>query len=172
MLDSQPQRAHKTFVRRSYARVSLEEHPPNLEDRYVSLETRLLDFESGLYALGRHASLVGRALSSVDVRTDNEILLHLENLARFDDVDLERHTLPLYVRGTLADGLAERVSVAIAVNGSIVATTQSYLEQGVWIFASMIPEEALTRGANEVKVFVVDGDGDESVLRLATESPP
>ncbi len=174
ILDStQPQRAHKTFIRRNYDRVvSLEEHPPNLEDRYVGLEERLRDFESGLYALGPHASLVGRSLSSVDVRTDNEILLHLENLARFDDVDLEGHTLPLYVRGTLADGLAERVSVAIAVNGSIVATTQSYLEQGVWIFTSMIPEEALTRGANAVKVFVVDGDGDESVLRLATESHP
>ena len=174
ILDStQPQRAHKTFIRRNYDRVvSLEEHPPNLEDRYVGLEERLRDFESGLYALGPHASLVGRSLSSVDVRTDNEILLHLENLARFDDVDLKGHTLPLYVRGTLADGLAERVSVAIAVNGSIVATTQSYLEQGVWIFSSMIPEEALTRGANEVKVFVVDGDGDESVLRLATESHP
>ena len=173
MLDStSPQRAHKTFVRRNYARVSLEAHPPNLEHRYVSLEERLRDFESGLYALGPHASLVGRSLSSADVRTDNEILLHLEHRARFDDVDLEGHTLPLYVRGTLADGLAERVSVAIAVNGSIVATTQSYLEQGVWIFASMIPEEALTRGANEVKVFVVDGDGDKSVLRLATESPP
>ncbi len=43
----------------------------------------------------------------------------------------------------------------------IVATTMSYLEHGEWVFASMIPEEALVSGANDVQVFVLDGMSDD-----------
>ena len=53
----------------------------------------------------------------------------------------------------MTEGIDERVSVAIAVNGAIAATTQSSVEGDVWVFASMIPEESLTAGANDVKVL-------------------
>ncbi len=55
----------------------------------------------------------------------------------------------------------ERVSLAIGVNGVIVATTVSYLEQSEWVFASMIPEDVLVSGANEVQVFVLGGASDK-----------
>ena len=43
---TQPDRTHKTFIQRSATRVSLEKHGPSLDDRYVGLEQKLLDFES------------------------------------------------------------------------------------------------------------------------------
>ena len=78
-----------------------------------------------------------------------------------------QHPLPLYVRGTITGRPTGRVSLAISVNGVIVATTVSYLEQGERVFASMIPEEALVSGSNEVQVFVLDGVSDDSVLGSA-----
>ena len=169
---TQPQRTYKTFVRRGATRVRLEELEPDLDDRFVGLEQKLLHFQSGLYALGPHASLIGRPLSTLEVRTGTESLVRLADPSLFDDVDIESHTLPLFVRGTIADGIEERVSLAIAVNGVVVATTQSYVEQDDWVFASMIPEEALASGGNDVQVFVVDGTGEKPVLSSAQPSPP
>ena len=120
--------------------------------------------------LGPHASLVGLPLSTFEVRTGTESFVRLEDPSQFDDVNVGNHTLPLYVRGMMTDGDGKRVSLAIAVNGAVVATTQSYLEHDEWVFASMIPEAALTPGANDVRVFIVDGAGEKPLLTSATRA--
>ena len=108
-----------------------------------------------MYALGPHASLVGLELSTLEAPVSNDISIRLDDPSQFLTVDLESHTLPLFVRGALPNGIEERVSVAIAVNGVVVATTQSYLEHDEWVVASMIPEGALTPGANDVQVLII-----------------
>ena len=169
---TQPDRPHKTFIQRSATRVRLEKHGPSLDDRYVGLEQKLLDFEAGVYALGPHASLVGLELSTLEVPVRTDISIRLDDPSPFLTVDLESHTLPLFVRGALPNGIEERVSVAIAVNGVVVATTQSYLEHDEWVVASMIPEGALTPGANDVQVLIIDGGAEEPVMRSAGPGPP
>ena len=169
---TQPDRTHKTFIQRSATRVSLEKHGPSLDDRYVGLEQKLLDFESGLYALGPHASLVGLELSTLEVPVSTDISIRLDDPSQFVAVDLESHTLSLFVRGALPNGIEARVSVAIAVNGVVVATTQSYLEHDEWVVSSMIPEGALTPGANDVQVLIIDGGAEEPVMRSAVPGPP
>ena len=150
---SEPEKPTKTFIRRNAERVGAE-HVGwwQLEDH--SLEQKLLHFQSSLYGLGPHAALVGRPVSTLDIRVGTASPVKLEDASAFDNVDLEAATLPLYVRGTFTTRPAERASLAIGVNGVIVATTVSYLEHGEWVFASMIPEEALASGANDVQVFV------------------
>ena len=69
---TQPQRPHKTFVRRNATRVTVLEYESNLENQHVALEHNLEHFESGLYALGPHASLVGVPLSALEVRAGTE----------------------------------------------------------------------------------------------------
>ena len=150
----------------------LEKHGPSLEDRDVGLEQKLLDFEAGVYALGPHASLVGLELSTLAAPVRTDLSIRLDDPSQFLTVDLESHTLPLFVRGALPNGLEERVSVAIAVNGVVVATTQSYLEHDEWVVASMIPEGALTPGANDVQVLLLDGGAEEPVMRAAVPGPP
>lgn len=86
-------------------------------------------------------------------------------------MDLESHTLPLSVWGKMEDDIEERVSLAIAINGVVTATTTSYLEHDEWVFASMIPWEALVPGPNDVRVFVVDGEREHPRLTLATPGP-
>ena len=162
---SEPERPEKTFIRRNAERVRVVNYARQFEDH--SLEQKLLHFRSSLYGLGPHASLVGSPVSTLDVPQGTPSLVKLENISAFDNVDVESETLPLYVRGSFTTPPTERVSLAIGVNGAIVATTVSYLEQGEWVFASMIPEEALVPGANEVQVFVLDGVNDDAVLGSA-----
>ena len=162
----------KTFLRIGGNRVRKEQHERLEESRYVSVERRLADFSLGLYALGPHASLVGLPLSAVETRQSDETLIRLDDPPSFTFVDVESHTLPLHVRGTMMGGIDERVSVAIAVNGAIAATTQSYLEHDVWVFASLLPAESLRSGANDVKVFVAGGTDGEPILTLAAQASP
>ena len=169
---TEPPRTHKTFVQRNWNRVRVEEHSPDLEDRDVGLEQKLRHFASDLYALGPHAALVGRPLATLAGRVGTDASIRFDDPSRFDAVDLERHTLPLFVRGALPTVITERVSVAIAVNGVVVATTQSYREHDEWVFASMIPEDALTPGANDVQVLIVDGAAEKSALRSASPGLP
>ncbi len=162
----------KTFIRRGGDRVNIEEYEELAQGQYVSLEQRLVDFPLGLYALGPHQSLVGLPLSVVETHSADETLIRLDDPQSFTSVDVESHTLPLYVHGTMLEESDERVSLAIAVNGVIAATTQSYLEHDVWAFASMVPEELLVSGANDVKVFVIGVTQGEPILTLAAQASP
>ena len=162
---SEPERSRKTFVRRGLSAIGVVEYPPRLEDR--GWEQKLRHFESDVYGLGPHGSLVGRALAALDVRPGSGTEVRLARPAAFEDVDVETDTWPLHVRGRLTSAPADPVSLAVGVNGVIAATTISYRENGRWVFASMIPEGSLIPGANKVEIFVVDGLGDEPVLRRA-----
>ena len=159
--DFRIERPHRKFIQRSAERVRIETYARQLDD--PGLEQKLLHFESGLYGLGPHALLVGRSVSTLEVPVDPAAIATLENATAFENVDVESETLPLYVRGTITGPPTERVSLGIGVNGVIAATTVSYLEQGEWVFASMIPEEALVAGANDVQVFVLGGASDDPV---------
>ena len=113
---SEPERPEKTFIRRNAERVRVVNYARQFEDH--SLEQKLQHFHSSLYGLGPHASLVGRPVSTLDVS-----LVKLENVSTFENIDVEAETLPLYVRGTFTTPPTERVSLAIGLNGAIVATT-------------------------------------------------
>ena len=159
------ERPRKTFVQRGPANVGVVTYPGQLDD--PGWEQKLQRFGAGLYGLGPHGSLVGRALSTLDLGARAETAVRYRRPAAFEDVDVEADTLPLYVRGVVS-GPAEPVSLAVSVNGVIAATTLSYRESGDWVFGSMIPEDALIAGDNDIEVFVVDGVGDELVLRPAS----
>ena len=164
---SEPERSRKTFVQRGHRAIGVVEYPPRLEDK--GWEQKLRHFESDLYGLGPHTFLVGRPLSTLDVRPGAGTAVRLVRPAEFRDVDVEADTLPLHVRGRLTGASADPVSLAVSLNDVIAATTMSYRENGEWVFASMIPEDALIPGANEVEIFVVDGLADEPILRLASQ---
>ena len=162
---SEPERPEKTFIRRTAERVRVVNYAKQFED--LSLKQKLRHFYSNLYGLGPQASLVGRPVSTLDVPPGTPSAVKLENVSRVADIDVEAETLPLYVRGTFTTPPTERVSLAIGLNGTIVATTVSYRERGKWVFASMVPEEALVSGANDLKVFVLDEVNDAAVLGSA-----
>ncbi len=167
---TKPERVDKSYVHRNASNAIIQKYEPMLGDRYAGLREKLVRFESGLYALGPHASLVGQPLSSLDVRTSAESAIRLRHPSAFDNVDRDGGELPLFVRGAMTKVAEDRVSIAIAVNGTVVATTQSYLEHDRWVFASMIPEDVLLPGGNDLRVFVVTVTSEGTVLTSATRT--
>ena len=72
--------------------------------------------------------------------------------------------LPVYVEGVLDIPQDEPVQLAIALNGVVAATTESYREDGAWAFASMLAEDRLLDGANDVRLFAIEPDGEHTIL--------
>ena len=70
----------------------------------------------------------------------------------------------MYVAGVIDAPQDEPVQLAIALNGVVAATTESYREDGAWAFAAMLPEDGVLEGANDVRLFAIEPDGERTVL--------
>ena len=112
------------------------------------------------YSLPGTADLVGREVSEFSRRAGTLRVELAKPEAFVDPGDLE--TLPLYTRARVFGRAAN--PFAVAVNGRIVATTRSYQERGATVLATMIPEDALRPGRNEVAVFLIDRTGGTTTL--------
>ncbi len=74
----------------------------------------------------------------------------------FADVDPSADLLPLHIGGAINGETSSPVRIAVAVNGRIAAITSSYLEDGTWSFSTLIPEQFLIPGANDVEALLLD----------------
>jgi hypothetical protein len=79
------------------------------------------------------------------------------------DYDPDAPVAPVRVYGRI-DGAPAGRDVAIAVNGRIVAVTRSFEHDGDTLVTAVTPEDAYRPGANGVRLFLVDGEGGETVL--------
>ena len=61
--------------------------------------------------------------------------------------------------------------IAVAVNGRVVAVTRSFEHDGDTPVSAVTPEDAYRTGANSVRVFVVQGLGDDTVRRSSRRPP-
>lgn len=102
------------------------------------------------WVLGPDAAPDGRALPGVSSS--------VEELARFDDVDLSAPTVPALVTGAISGETAAVRGVAVAVNGRIQAVTLPE-EAGPSSrrFQALIPPASLREGANDIELFAVHG---------------
>lgn len=86
-----------------------------------------------------------------------EVQITIRDREQFAAVKLDRDPLPLYVRGVLRTSRRDPLTVAVAVNGTVAAVSQSYREGNAHVFGTLIPETVLRDGNNSVTGFVVDG---------------
>ena len=56
----------------------------------------------------------------------------------------------MYVTGVLRTTRSAPLVVAVFVNGTVAAVTQSYQERGAHQFGTLIPESSLRNGSNTV----------------------
>jgi len=89
----------------------------------------------------------------------------VQDLAYFQNVDLEGTFLPAHVNGVVDAPDDQPALLAIALNGSISAVTRSYSEVGEWRFSAMLPEAAFHGGENSLQVFELEsGTPDQPIL--------
>ena len=85
------------------------------------------------------------------------------------DYDPEGQLSPAWITGRVS-GVDSGTDLAVAVNGSVVATTKTYKARGGETrLAVFVPESSLVAGENEVEILVVGADG--ALARIASVTP-
>ncbi|HEX5474269.1 MAG TPA: sulfatase-like hydrolase/transferase [Vicinamibacterales bacterium] len=118
-------------------------------------------------------ALVGRPVSEVTVGAPSTLSLDLADAWRYGKVDLDADFIPARVSGRIYGHAAEiSVPLAIAVNGTIEATTKSagrpLPSAGTW--AALVPPSALHDGFNAIDVFEIASKDGDAVLHRALHS--
>jgi hypothetical protein len=124
--------------------------------------------QSRLFNFGPFPELVGTTLESADTGAPAEGQVVLEGASLYLDVELDAGFLPLQIWGRWSGMSQDRLprQLAIAVNGIIRATTRTYEIPGYHdYFSVLLPENALSSGANRVQVFDIDSAAGRPVLR-------
>jgi len=123
-----------------------------------------------VYATGKYGALIGRPLAEVRGadKPPTGPLAHLDHPDDLDNVVLQLARLPVHLTGWLRRRSEDQpLTLAFAVNGTIQATTETFLERGRWRFTALMPKEALAAGRNTVEVLRVSGPRENpSVRRL------
>jgi len=102
------------------------------------------------YLIGPGDDLVGASAEELP----GELQFVLDDAAAYRDVRRTSGRLPALVRGSLASDDAARV--AVAINGTVIATAPTHVVDGDTRVAVMVPPTAFTEGANDVAVFGID----------------
>ncbi|MFA6958677.1 MAG: sulfatase-like hydrolase/transferase [Thermoanaerobaculia bacterium] len=106
------------------------------------------------------ADLLGKPLASCTLR-DGTLVASLLEPDLYRDYDPEAERAPALVTGVVRTDATERFTLALAVNGTIAATTETYPGGGgVQLFVALLPDTALRTGSNDIAILrVVAADG-------------
>jgi hypothetical protein len=103
------------------------------------------------------AELIGRTLDSLPVPASGALHAVVDDVGRFENVDLGSPVLPAQITGRLLDdeGDGAQGLLAVALNGTIAATTRTYdfLRDGTW--TAFVEPQRLRAGRNDLQVLVV-----------------
>jgi hypothetical protein len=124
--------------------------------RRERVEARLL--RNGLFAVGPRPDLLGLPVDPAARPAPGGPRATVDGARAYRAVDTRANVLPLLVSG-LVEGLASERELAVAVNGTIAATTRVYPRDTRLLFSALIPPESLQDGPNAVTVHqVLPGD--------------
>jgi hypothetical protein len=136
-----------------------------------ALERRVMLFGTGVWPLPRLdglEALVGRSIDSLLVSpATGGLSVYVDRLFALRRVRLEGPTLPVQAVGRLdpaARVTGQPARLAVALNGTIAATTRTWTGQGGWM--AMLPPDRLREGENTLEVFLIDPAAPHRLTRL------
>ena len=134
-----------------------------LAAREQALRRQLALFGSGdwgddLFAVGPYERLVGLPVDALGVagEADGEAVVDGAGSRLLRSLPARSAGIPSPLVGTLTGVRAGR-ALALAVNGRVAAVARAFELAGAVRFSALAPESAFRQGANEVRVFVLDG---------------
>ncbi len=140
-------------------------------DKYATLDWKLETFAGpDLLRAGTHPELYGRKVDEAGWREQDTVTLRLKGASLFDRSDAEDAYSPAFISGVLetADADLECCELAVAVNGTLYATTRTFGSPPDDLqFTALVPDAAFGAGANRVEVFRVRGAPEGVLERLA-----
>jgi hypothetical protein len=120
---------------------------------------------AALYALGPTPEWLGRRLTAQSLARDEGLSLELEAPGRRFSRRARTAAVPAWVQGRLSGrGADRRLGLALAVDGIVRATAAYEPADDRGRFRALLPEDALTVGAHELTIVVVDPESGVGVL--------
>lgn len=114
-----------------------------------------------------HGGLLGHRVTQFNVEVADHVEFELDRLAALRNVDLQSAFLPLYQSGRLREPTYYQlpIDVALAVNGTIAATTRLSSVLGSRPeFRAVLPESSLVQGRNDIEIYLLREGGDGIAL--------
>jgi len=118
--------------------------------------------EDALYEIGPRRDLVGRRVTSA--QPSGAASGRIDGASLYRKVNPATGVVPAYVTGELS-GVAPGRTIAIAVNGTIRATGQTYSSGGGTRYSVIVRPSAFRNGANRVEVLGIGGSGFQRLAR-------
>jgi len=128
----------------------------------TGLQSELLfgDPWASAYRVGPHPELIGRRVSAAVAARSRDLDYTTANADLFKDAQPWAEIWPTRVTGRLGGGQPGVLrDLAVAVNGRIAAVGRSFRLEGrpTEFFSLIVPESALRRGRNDVRLLEVPG---------------
>jgi hypothetical protein len=139
-------------------------------DRILARQVSLFgdgDDAPGLYAAGPRTELLGQLVNGLAVSAGGETTFESFGETGYDP---ESTFAPVRIYGRIR-GAPGPQDIAVAVNGRIAATARSFEFQGETLLSALAPEDAFRVGENSVRLYAVDGTGEDAVLRELPAAP-
>jgi len=113
---------------------------------------------------GNYQALIGRDAAELPMRDNVALGGSVQDRDYFREVNLAGDFIPAHVSGVLEspDNLSQHL--AVALNGRIVAMTQSYLDGDDWKFSAVLPEDGFLEGENALDLYVVSEEQGQLAL--------
>ncbi len=133
----------------------------SLSAKYDSLRRRLEFFgaesRETLFIAGPYRDLIGSKVSEAMVDSDKPYSVEVEGVGFFRNIDLQAAFIPAQIKGSVRSKAGRfPVALAIGLNGTIRAVTESYQQKTQNRFSAVVPEWALRPGFNDLEIFTVD----------------
>jgi hypothetical protein len=119
--------------------------------------------EEAAWKRTEHGDLLGRPVSELTTGSAGGGTVHLDDLGRFGDIDLDR-PLPIEALGRTDEPTGS--TIAFALNGTIAAVTEAGVTAGDGQVAhALLLPRLFADGANELSAFLVEGPVGSETLR-------
>jgi Sulfatase len=146
---------------------SFDRRKQALLDRKLALYGTGADGPDRIYRVGPNRELVGRDAADLATAARSQLGVTLTDPGAYDDVDPDGPFLPIWVTGQVSGADRASHDVAIAVNGTIRAVTNTFqlANRDDDLVAALVPPSSLRPGRNTIEVYEVTGT--PGALRLS-----
>ena len=104
---------------------------------------------------------MGFRTSEIAWTSTTQIEFELDGSRLWDIVDMGGAFVPIHITGRLFQRVPDQpLHLAVSVNGTIAAVTQTYRQNKRTGFTSMVAQELLIPGRNQIELFIVNAEGD------------
>jgi hypothetical protein len=152
---------HRRIIAKKFRHVYSVDTPTYRREVRSALARKLRLFGADTYGFGPRSELLGRRPAELRVQPPGRERALVARPDLYRDVEPDTGFVPTHLVGRLASGRRGGGRVlAVAVNGVIAATGRTFTLEGAASeqFSLMIPERALRRGRNRVRLYLVSGD--------------